>query len=532
MDAGDLQSLDLHLGELLARVERDLLRLAGGRCLPSPLAAADIETARRWLKAELGTSPDLVLRELAVPATSPATVLIAYLDGLVNTVILDENVVEPLLAATTHPDTWGSTVLQAGNVEARREWHSVIQDLVLGNTLVFAPGSTVVWSVDTIQYKERSIARPDTELSVRGSDEAFNEVLATQMAQLRRRFHTPALRFVVVTVGAEATQVALAYLADVANPSLVTSVLQRLRSLPRDMVVHSAGTVGGAIRDHRLSIFPTLRNTERVDIAAWRLAEGRVLVLVDGDPFALIMPAPLLDFYRTAMDYGGTWYDASFVRGIRFAGWVLGVYLPALFIALTQMNLNVLPPGLLILVSGSRVGLPVTPLVEVVTMVFVIEILREAALRLPKNLGPTIGTVGAIVVGTAVVRAGVVSPQIIVLITLTALAFYSAPVYDLTGTWRLVNFAMLVSAGLLGLTGIVLTTLLLVGELTRLSSFGTPYFEPWAPFRLRDWMDAVVRLPWALLHQRPTAERPRRPEWAPPPPPVPVDLRGARGGNP
>jgi hypothetical protein len=522
-DRGPLFGIETECQLLLGEIETDLARLAMGTGPLPHLARGDIEAVAKYLRLELGESPDLVLRQLAVPATRPSLALVAYIDGLVDTEMVDEAVIAPLLTTEVSPTEWDRAGLQVGGVERRTTWSSILQDLTIGKTVLFAPGA--VWALDTVKYKERSIGRPDTELAVRGPDEAFNEVLTTQMTQIRRHFHTAALRFTIVEVGAQGTQVAVAWLADVTNPVLVATVLERLRALPSDLAVHNAATIGGAIRDHRRSIFPTIRNTERVDVASWRLAEGKVLIMVDGDPFVLIAPAPLLDFYRTAMDYSGSWYDASFVRAIRFAGWVLGVYLPALFIALGQVNVNIMPPALLILVSGSRVGLPVTPLVEVVTMVFIIEILREAALRLPKNLGPTIGTVGAIVVGTAIVKAGVVSPQIIVLITLTALAFYSAPVYDLTGTWRLVNFAMLIAAGVFGLTGIIFVTLLLIGELTRLSSFGTPYFEPWAPFRLIDWRDAVLRLPWPLLRHRPTGARPLQQEWGGSPRPHPFDLR-------
>jgi hypothetical protein len=131
-------------------------------------------------------------------------------------------------------------------------------------------------------------------------------------------------------------------------------------------------------------------------------------------------------------------------------------------------------------------------------------------------------------VGTAIVKAGIVSPQIIVLITLTALAFYSAPVYELTATWRLVNFAMLAGAALFGLLGIVVVTLWLVGELTRLSSFGSPYFEPWAPFRARDWRDMLVRLPWASLRTRPTTARPQDDAWPAAPKRIPAHLKRGR----
>lgn len=481
----------------------------------------DVRAAYRRIKNGMGSSPDVVLRWVEVEKDT--LVLLAYIDELVDNQVVDQDILSPIVQTTRPAPEWGRGVFHAGDVQTRDRWSDILNDLAMGNTLVFASDCPHVWSLDTVKYKQRAITRPETEMTVRGPDEAFNEVVWTQMAQLRRRLPTPALRFHPSTLGAQ-QNIVVAYLDGVTNPVLVKEIVDRLSRVTVDVVVN-ATMVGGMIRDHPESIFPTIRSTERVDLAAWGLAEGKVLVLVSGDPFVLIAPAPLVDFYRTSMDYAGVWYDSSFVRMIRWAGWAVGVYLPAFYIAVTQVDSNVLPAGMLIVLAGSRAGLPITPLTEVVVMIFAIEILREAALRLPKVLATTIGTVGAIVLGTAVVKAGIVSPQIIVLITLTALAFYSAPVYDLTGSWRLVNFTMLGAAAALGLFGITLVSMLLIIELSRLTSFGTPYFEPWAPFRPRDWGDALIRLPWSLLSRRPSSARPLDPGWPEAPKVTPPPLR-------
>jgi spore germination protein KA len=331
------------------------------------------------------------------------------------------------------------------------------------------------------------------------------------MNQLRRRFLDDTLQFHALTIGRlQHTQVVVTYLEGVTNPGLIQTAIDRISQLSIDGYANST-LISGLIRDHPRSIFPTIRATERVDVAVWRLNEGKIVVHVDGDPFVLIAPAPLSDFYRTAMDYATPWYDATFSRLIRFAGWALGIYLPALYIAFTEVNPSLVPSALIIIILGDHAGLPFPPIVEVILMIFVVEILREAALRLPKALSTTIGTVGAIVVGTAIVRAGLVSPQIIVLMTLTALSFFSAPVYELTGTWRIMGFLMLIAAFLLGLLGIVIASVVMIAELTTMSSFGVPYMTPWTPFRWKDWRDAAVRVPWPGYNMRPAANRSLQP---------------------
>ncbi len=462
----------------------------------------NVGSAYERIRAEMGSSPDIILRYIQVPACQAHQVLIAYIDGLTDIQMVDQDIIAPLLEAQSGPEDWDQTTIRPGHISPRQEWSDILKDLASGNTIIFAPGLAHVWSVDTVKFQERAIGRPQTELSVRGPNEAFNENVYTQMSQIRRRFYDPTVHFHQITMGRlQHTAVMVAYIEGLTNPSLIDAVKMRLAAVRIDGRPNST-LVGGLIRDHPRSVFPTIRSTERVDVACMALLEGRVVICVDGDPFVLIAPAPLIDFYRTAMDYSDAWYDTSFIRVIRLLGWAMGVYLPALYIALTEVNTNLLPPALLIITAGDHAGLPFPPVTEALMMVFVIEVLREAALRLPKALSTTIGTVGGIVVGTAVVKAGLVSPQMIVVITLTALSFYSVPVYELTGTWRLMNFLMLMLASIVGIYGIILVTIWMMGALISLNSFDTPYFAPFAPFRLREWTDVLARMPWTWLRHR------------------------------
>ncbi|AUW92835.1 spore germination protein [Sulfobacillus thermotolerans] len=500
----DIQALAKHL---LQTLEAWLALQSEG-----PLALThytpNVQAAYNRIKSGFGTSPDVLLRWLQVPACAPEKVLIASIDGLSDTQMVDQDIVAPLLTTHEDPASWGENTLTPGHIHAEDSWDTIIRALAAGNTLIFAPGFPKVWIVDTVTYKQRAISRPQTEIGVRGPEDAFNEVLLTQMNQLRQRLLDPSLRFHQMVLGErQHTPVAIAYLDGLTNPALVETGIARLEQVKISGRAN-ATMISGLIRDHPRSIFPTMRSTERVDVACWRLLEGKILILVDGDPFVLIAPAPLADFYRTSMDYAEVWYDSSFVRIIRLLGWILGVYFPALYIALTQVNTNLVPAPLLAITLGSHAALPFSPFAEAVLMVIIIEILREASLRLPKPMGTTIGIIGAIVVGTAVVKAGFVSPQIIVIITLTALSFYTGPVYDLTGSWRLINMALLVTADIFGIFGIVLLTMTLIGSLIQMTSFGTPYFVPYAPFRIKDFKDYLVRAPYDMLRQRPSSARP------------------------
>ncbi len=473
----------------------------------------NLEGAYYRLKAGLGSSPDVLMRWIIVPACAPEKVLVAFIDGLANSQQVDQDIIAPLLQTTAPPASWGEAVITPGHVHAQTHWDNILHSLAAGNTLVFAPQFDKVWVVDTVTYRQRSIERPQTEISVRGPEDAFNEVILTQMNQLRQRIPDPHLHFQQVTLGTrQHTDVVVAYMEGVANPSLIATCLDRVRGINISGRAN-ATLIAGLIRDHPRSIFPTIRSTERVDLACWNLLAGKVAILVDGDPFVLVAPASLADFYRTSMDYSDAWYDTSFVRIIRLVAWIFGVYFPAIYIALTQVNPNLVPATLLIITLGDHAALPFSPFIEALLMILVVEILREAALRLPKAMSTTIGTVGAIVVGTAVVKAGFVSPQIIVVITLTALSFFSAPVYELTGSWRIINFVMLLISAVLGILGVMVATFFLVGVLMSMTSFGAPYLAPTAPLRLRDWKDYLIRIPWSSIHTHLTISRPLSATW-------------------
>lgn len=487
--------------------------------------SADLDVVRAVLDSRIGDHGDLDLRPLVAGPQGTTRVLIAAMAQNIDQQRLEQGLIGPILQATEPPATWDRQVFRLADIRRRNGWQSILDDLMDDRAVVFVESLPFALSADVAKPRQRDIDRPNEEISLRGSQEAFNEVLSTQIGQLRRRFPEPDLTVERLRLGTNRTPVAIVYLRGLTNDRLIATVKERLGPVSLAPVL-SGAQVAGAIRDAPRSFFPTVRTTERVDLVGWFLAEGKVAILVDGDPFALLVPAVLTDFFRTAMDFSAAWYDSSFVRVIRSAGWFLGIYLPALYIALTYTDLGVLAPEMLTSIVGARAGLPITPLAEVLIMILVIEVLREMSIRLPKPIGSTIGTIGAIVVGTSVVKAGIVSPQIIVVITMTALSFYTAPDYQIIGSWRVVGFAMLAAAAVLGIFGIALASAVMVAILIEMQSFGVPYFAPVAPARPGDWGRTVLRIPWIDIHSRPSFARPQDPGWPGATGPRPAHLLG------
>lgn len=516
----DLDSMALQLNSLLA----ELSRKSPGLLPSSPGLQAVVDR----IHSDLNRSPDLVVRQ--VERRDSLMLLVVYLDNLVDPAQIDRDILEPLVSGV-EPSPFA---LPVGQVTIEAKWENIIEKILLGMTAVFQDAKSEAWLYDTILVAHRAIERAQTELTVRGPQEGFSEVQAIQMSQLRRRIPSRHLMFYQLSIGQRyPVLVTLAYLDDLVNPSLLHLAQERLSRIRVDTVINGT-MLANYLKDHAFSLFPTVRNSERVDLVIWQLLNGKIAILVEGDPFVLWVPVTLTDFYRTSADYTSPWYDTSFIRVIRWLGWLFGIYLPAFYIAITEVNPALVPPPLIVLTAGSHTGLPFTPIVEILVMVLVIEILREAALRLPKALSTTIGTVGAIVVGTAVVKAGFVSPQVIVVMTLTALSFFSAPTYDLMGSWRIVGWAMLISAYIYGVYGIVLASLALTYGLVSETSFGVPYLEPYSPFRPRDWMNTLWRMPWKNMSRRTTEAQPadlRRSASQGPEPPADLETSPKSGSD-
>lgn len=509
-----LATLFSQVGDDLTRLSRRLSELPR---LDADTLSPDWRTWEPVLRGRLKGNADITFRSLAADGQGPDGVVV-YVDNLVDPELMEAGVLRPMVRGFQTSGHWLLEQVSIADVTSTSSWATAYQHLFAGGCLLVLPGETKLWMADVAKVPHRSIGRPETEFATRGPQEAFTEVLALQMAQLRRSMPSPNLHIERLPLGQRIpTAVGVAWLAGVANDALIDEVRRRLQAIRIDMPVN-ATRIAAYLRDPSTSIFPTVRSSERVDSARFHLQQGKVLVLVDGDPFALAVPAVLTDFYRTPSDYTAPWYDASFIRLLRMAGWALGVFLPGLYVSLTEIDPRVVSPALLILLTVSHTGLPYNPIIEVLFMILTIELLREAAVRLPSPLGVTIGTVGAIVVGTAVVKAGLVSAQIIVVMTLAALSFFTAPVYELTATWRLMALVMLVAAFLYGLYGMLLGALWLSGLLIDAQSYGVPYLVPYSPWRGADVGDTLWRGPWTHLRQRLTAARAEDRQMAAPPP--------------
>lgn len=501
--------------------------------------SGSLPTAKQRLTAIKGSSPDIIVRSFTLKDGHDA--LLAYADGMVDVSQIDRDILLPLhfLDATAGGSATDlladvkNQLTSVGQVSEESRWSRVLPKLTYGSTILFLEGARSILVLDTTKFPARPIGQPQSESSLKGPQAALNEVLLTGINQIRRTIRTPDLTFETLEMGRYThTSVAIGYIRGLTNPGLVSAVRRRLQAIDRDYILY-VNDLQSYLSKEAQTVFPLIRASERVDWVARDLLNGKVIVMVDNDPFVISLPSVFMDFMQTTQDYVFSPWKAAIMRIIRFVGMLVGLYLMPLYIALFSVNPDLVPTKLIMAVAGSRQGVPFPPVMEVVIMWFILEIIIEAAIRLPQKLGQTVGLVGAVVVGTAMVRAGLVDDIMIVVATTAALGYFTAPAFEMTVPWRLLFWVMIAASFTFGILGIVLATTVIIAHVASIEVFGVPYTSPFGPLRTTDLPDTWLRAPMPALWQRPTQTRSLDVVQADPHVPTkqPIDLTKAQHGT-
>lgn len=346
----------------------------------------------------------------------------------------------------------------------------------------------------------RGLEEPSSQTVVRGPKEGFTETLRINTSLIRRRIKNTNLWIETLSVGEKTqTDVALLYIKGIANDKIIQEVRNRMNKINIDAILES-GYIEELIQDESYTIFPTIHNTERPDAACGSLLEGRIIIMVDGTPFVLIVPALFIEFFQSSEDYYQRADISTLLRLLRFLCLFLALLTPSAYIAVTTFHQEMLPTRLLISLAAQREGVPFPAIVEAIMMEITFEILREAGVRMPRAVGPAISIVGALVLGQAAVEAGVVSATMVIIVSLTAIASFVSPTFNMGIAIRILRFVFMILAATFGLFGIIIGLIIMVAHLASLRSFGVPYLSPMAPFIAGDQKDAILRIPlWGML---------------------------------
>ncbi len=434
--------------------------------------------------------------------------VIVWLGSMVDKQLLQEGIVEPLTRVDERIVSQAQleTLLQVGSLQWKTRWLDIDACLSAGQSVVFAEGIAGAVVVDLVKMPGRQVERPVVESAVMGPQEAFIEDIEQNIGLIRKRIKSPRLKVEVENRGTVThTRIALIYVEGIIKPSIVAELKQRLENVKLDGILES-NYVAEFICDAPRTIFPTVQITERPDVIASSLLQGRAALIVEGSPMSLLVPTTLFSFLQSSEDYYENYLVATFIRLLRHILFWSSLLLPALYVALLSFHQEMVPSRLLFAIAASHEGIPFPTVVEVLIMEIIFESLREAGLRLPRSIGQSVSIVGALVIGDAAVSAGLVSPLVVMVVSLTGIASFSVPYYHLGLASRVLRFSFIVGAGLFGLYGIILMVLMLLIHLASMRSFGVPYLAPITPFvwsQVEDQKDVFFRAPFRQDKTRP-----------------------------
>ncbi|KZL89090.1 spore germination protein [Clostridium magnum] len=455
----------------------------------------------------------VVFREIESKQDADLKCCVIFIKGMANKDIIDEHIIQPIIdinlkdlkqsgAANqdNNIDIIIKKVLLSSSVKKQTKIDDLILPLLYGDTILLIEGSLEVILVETKALPERGIEEPDSERVVKGSKEGFNEMMITNLALIRKRLRTYNLKFSFKEVGTiTKTKLSVCYIDGIVNEKILQELMKRLDNIDTDGIITSEA-VDEFIKDAPRSLFKTIGNTERPDVAVGKLLEGRIVIVVDGTPFVLTLPFIFMEYYQSAEDYTNNYIFASLNRILRMMAFFLGVSIPALYVAVTTYHQELIPTALLLSISTAREGIPFPTVVEALIMLMGFTTLREAGVRLPQAIGQSLSIVGALVLGEAAVNARIISAPMVIVIAMTGISSFLVP--KLIAGFEIVRLIFLLLSSYWGLFGYMYGVIGLFIYLFSLRSFGVPYMLYSSAVTSEDIKDTTLRLPvWAMKNR-------------------------------
>ncbi len=498
--------------KMLQEIERIKMEFAGD-IAPSENISSNLQSNLQKINNALHSSADLMIRQFTIRIKNSPKAALVYIDGLTDKKQIEWSILRPLMAPPLEELTLSAQQDLLRHIETQRittgdakelnALSQIIESILEGNTALFVDGVSSAVIISTPGWEKRGIEQPASEVNLRGPREGFVETLRTNTAMLRRKIGHPDLTFISLTIGEKTkTNISIAYLKGIAHDSLISEIERRLKRIKTDIIV-GAGGVEQFIDEHPLSPFSTIGYTERPDVVAAKISEGRAAVFVDGTPVVLTMPFLFVENFQFPDDYNTQFIYATLIRWIRYTAFLISFLTPSIYVALTAFHQEILPTPLLIAMASASEGMPFPRVIEVIGMGLIFEIIREGGIRLPKPIGQAISIVGALVIGQATVQAGFVSAPTVIAIAITAVTTFIFPsLVDETTPLRLL---VVIIAGFLGAFGIFICIIILIIYLASMRSFGVSYLSPIVPVNFRELgQDVLIRAPWWMMWKRPS----------------------------
>lgn len=432
-----------------------------------------------------------------------------YIEDLVDNNLLHYALKMLLLIVDSPADLFQQeTRLPIHKMQVTKKWADIEQALLNGGSILFVDGWNEVVIFQMEGWSKQTPTEPRSQKSIFGSNQSFVDSISINLSLIRRYIPNKQLTTKELQVGSRAsTKLYFIYLEDVMNPNIVKKMEQRIQEIDID-AMNNIGELTEYLESRPYSLFPQTLLIERPDTTAAHIFQGRLAILMDHSPFAIVVPITFFSFFQAVDDYNFRWITSSFIRILRFLSLVVAVCLPALYIAAISYHFEIIPLDLMMSIAVSREEIPFPPFFEALIMEIAIEMIREAGTRLPSPLGQTLGVVGGIVIGEAAVQANIVSNIMVIVVAITAISSYIIPYYELANSIRLVRFPLMVITSLFGMVGFFVGLLILVIHLLSVEMYGVPYGGPVVPIDFKGWKDTFIRLPMWKMINRPKLNQP------------------------
>lgn len=490
----------MRLNRALQGAEEDDTRAATPTKLVSELNQNIVSIMEKYRN-----SSDFLKREVSI--NGHAIAVLAD-EGMVDLQIMTEMIFEPLINARVDADVTPEEVyryieeqiLIGIDVNDVYDCDSVFSFIMSGFIVILIDGMEKGVAIGAQGFSFRSVSEPSGEINLRGSREGFTEPIRINLTMIRRRIKSPDMKFELFKVGKVSnTDVCMVYMNNRVSDKLLREIRYKLRSIDLDVVLES-GYIQPYLQGKPWSLFSDVGTTERPDTLCAKINEGRVGILVDGTPFALIVPYFFNENFQSIDDYCHKPYFATFLRWVKYISFFMTILLPGAYVAIGTFHPELFPHALLFNIAAAEETTPLPLVLEALVIHFIYEVMHEAGLRLPRAVGHAVSIVGGLVIGDAAVTAGLIGAPMVMVVALTAISSFVVP--SLYESVSILRFAFIIIGGAMGLYGITLGLAFLSVNMAKLNNFGAPYLAPVSPFSRKAMKDVLIRARWNKLSKK------------------------------
>lgn|SRR5699024_5279395 len=451
-----------------------------------------LEDAKRLFEDyfHIPLNQDIILRTFTINGLNKQAMLI-FIDTLVDKTMIENSILNPLLTNTDHGVAIENIITNT-SLKKTKKVNDCIQEAGTGNSVLLIDGYDTAFTMSTAKYEARSIENPENEISLLGPKEGFSEKLETNINLIRKTCKSKDLIFESADISSRAhNRISLVYFKDLANEEILATIKSRLAQIDVG-ALETLSLIRQSIGDHPYSLFPTVLQSERPDRTIKYLDNGHIVILMENSPSALIMPSSFWSFLHGPDDNYLKFFFGYFTRVLRYLSLFLTLFASGFYVAVSSFHAEMIPPDLLLAIASTREKVPFPAFIEVFLMELSFELIREAGLRVPSPIGPTIGIVGAIILGQAATEANIVSPIVIIVVALSGLCSFVIGDIELNYTVRILRAFFIIAAGLFGIYGMAILFAMILIYLAAMNSFGIPYLAPITP-KFKGAKDTVMR---------------------------------------